>query len=104
MSAIEKYHDPDADCLLLHICTDEHFDYRSIHTFKNLCKDKLDREVHVTVDMIKTRYIDSSGMALLHCLQHWVDAPRVVVRVANCSPELRHIFTSCRLSQHLVFD
>lgn len=103
MSAIEKLED-HAEPMRLSISTAEHFDYRSIPVFKNLCKDKLDIDVEVVIDMTLTRYVDSSGMALLHCLQQWVRAPRVTVRLVNCNSQLRQILSRSRLSHHLLID
>ena len=103
MSAIESYQEhPDPVILQIHL--DEHFDYRSIHRFRNLCTEKLDGDAHVVVDMKATRYIDSSGVALLQCLQQWIDAPMVIVQVVNCCPELRRILTLSRLSATILID
>lgn len=90
--------------VVFRVCTDEHFDYRSIHTFKNLCNEKLDVAAHVVIDMQKTRYIDSSGVALLYCLQHWIKAPQVSVQVINCSPDMRCLLSLGRLAHHVQID
>ena len=57
-----------------------------------------------TVDMTHTRYVDSSGVALLHCLQHWIDAPMVVVRVINCHPNIYQILSASRLSHTILIN
>jgi anti-anti-sigma factor len=103
MIALESYLD-QPDPVLLEVSTDEHFDYRSIHRFKNLCTERLAGDAHVTVDMSHTRYIDSSGVALLHCLQHWIDAPMVVVRVINCCPDIHQILSCSRLSHTILIN
>ncbi len=99
-----KYADPAIQPQVFHITADEHLDYRSIHSFKNVCPRKLDTPAHVVIDMAHTRYVDSSGVALLHCLRHWVKAPLVTVQVVNCEPGMRRVLCTGRLAHHIQFD
>ncbi len=71
---------------VLNIELSEHFDYRSIHSFRRFCRERFDCETEVIIDMAATRYIDSSGVALLMCLYQWIKAPLVTVIVVNCAP------------------
>ena len=103
MTAVESY-DRHPEPILFRVGVDEHFDYRSIPTFKNLCNDKLDREALVIVDMARTHYADSSGIALLRCLNHWIRAPRVTVQVINCTPQMRRILSGCRLAENITIN
>jgi anti-anti-sigma factor len=103
MNTAENYIE-HPDPVVLKVELSEHFDYRSIHRFRNLCTEKMSTDVHVVVDMAATRYVDSSGVALLHCLQKWINAPMVIVQVVNCCPEMRRILSSSRLSHHILID
>ncbi len=103
MSAIEAYYQ-HPDPVVLRICLGEHFDYRSIHRFRNLCTETLEGDAHVIVDMAATRYVDSSGVALLQCLKQWIRAPMVTVQVINCCPQLRRMLTLSRLSSTVLID
>ena len=75
----------------LHIQLGEHFDYRSIHSFRQFSKERFKKDTEVIIDMAETRYIDSSGVALLLCLYQWVRAPEVIVTVINCNPVIENI-------------
>ena len=103
MNTAERY-DQGVQPLVFRISADVHLDYRSIPTFKNLCNDKLAVPAHVIVDLAKTRYIDSSGVALLHCLRHWINAPSVTLQVINCPPELRHCLSVGQLGHYIQVD
>ena len=92
------------EAVFLRMTLGEHFDYRSIHSFRNFCKEKLLVDAHVQIDMKHTRYVDSSGVALLHCLQQWIHAPLVVVQVINCRPEIRKILAQSRFFQNILLD
>lgn len=95
MSACAVYENqPSSVVLRVHL--GEHFDFRSIHSFRHLCTEKLEVTAEVIVDMSQTRYVDSSGAALLHCLQHWINAPAVDVQVINCCPDVRRILSLCK--------
>jgi anti-anti-sigma factor len=103
MAALESILD-QAHPVLLEVSTGEHFDYRSILVFKQLCTEKLEGDAHVIVDMTHTRYVDNSGIALLHCLQHWIDAPKVKVSVTNCRPEIYQILNCSRLLHNILIN
>ncbi|MEE8059010.1 MAG: STAS domain-containing protein [Pseudomonadales bacterium] len=103
MSASEAY-EKHPGSIVLRLSLGEHFDYRSIHTFRNLYTGKLQDNVYVVIDMAATRYVDSSGVALLHCLQYWINASIVTVQVINCCPELSRILTLSKLSPNIHVD
>lgn len=92
------------DHRVVNVDLDEHFDYRSIHHFKCLRGDKSEQWVEVVVDMSRTRFMDSSGVALLLCLFKWIKAPHVVVRISHCSPAIRSILQQSRGTQKLLID
>ena len=96
MSAKYSYQD-HPDPVILHLTVGEHFDYRSIHTFRNLYTEKLDCDAHVIIDMSSTRYADSSGVALIQCLQQWIKAPMVIIKIVNCRPNIRLLLTQAQL-------
>ena len=99
MSALESCSNDysSAYAHVFEITLEEHFDYRSIQQFRKLSTDKMQESVQVLVDMRATRYIDSSGIALLHCLRHWIRSPEVSVELLNCSAELRQILPLSKL-------
>lgn len=109
MSACQAYMDACQPVLgqstrkLLTIQLGEHCDYRSIHGFRALCRELYQQEVEVIVDMQRTRYMDSSGVALLHCLFHWVRAPKVYVNIAHCSPVMRELLSAACHSERFGF-
>ena len=82
----------------------EHFDYRSAHHFKQAYQGSLDEVMEVVVDMAVTRYIDSSGIALLIRLCHWVSQPACVVKVTHCRPAVRQILALARCEGRFVFE
>jgi len=82
---------------------DEHFDYRSIHTFRRSCPKEILSGMTVTIDMRATRYIDSSGVALLVSLYHQVRSDGVSVNVINCSADIRRILSICHLEDKFTF-
>lgn len=89
---------------VLTISLKEHFDYRSIHEFRTLCPSKMDCWVEVVIDMSKTRYMDSSGIALLLCLKKWINAPHVTLRVIHCNSEIRHILELSHCEDKITID
>jgi anti-anti-sigma factor len=82
----------------------EHFDYRSVHHFKQAYQGNLNNAIEVVVDMAFTRYIDSSGIALLMRLCHWVSHPECVVKVTHCRPAVRQILALARCEARFVFE
>jgi anti-anti-sigma factor len=82
----------------------EHFDYRSVHHFKQAYQGSLNEVMEVVVDMAFTRYIDSSGIALLVRLCHWVGQPACVVKVTHCRPAVRQILVLARCEGRFVFE
>jgi anti-anti-sigma factor len=84
------------DTLQIPVLLQEHFDYRSIAQFRNLCPKPINEPVNIVLDMAATRYIDSSGMALIMCLFQWVRAPQVSVQLINCSPAVRRLIELSR--------
>lgn len=82
---------------------DEHFDYRSIHTFRRSCPKEILSGMKVTIDMQATRYIDSSGVALLVSLYHQIRTEGVCVNVINCRPEVKRILSICHLEDKFTF-
>jgi anti-anti-sigma factor len=82
----------------------EHFDYRSVHHFKQAYQGNLNEVIEVVVDMAFTRYIDSSGIALLMRLCHWVSHPACVVKVTHCRPAVRQILALARCEGRFVFE
>jgi anti-anti-sigma factor len=85
---------PRNNCHRLSVELNEHFDFREIHSFRNFSKQRFEKAVDVVIDMSRTRYIDSSGVALLLCLYNWVRAPKVNVIAINCSPAITEILNS----------
>ena len=91
------------ETVILRLNLSEHFDFRSIHSFRNLYTEKSLSNVEVVVDMSATRYIDSSGIALLECLRHWIKAPKAtVVRITNCCPQLHEVLLLSKLSHTIA--
>lgn len=86
----------------LHIQLGEHFDFRSIHSFRQYSKERFEIDTEVIVDMSETRYIDSSGVALLLCLYQWVHAPHVTVSAVNCDPAIRHILAHSQCGEKII--
>jgi anti-anti-sigma factor len=82
----------------------EHFDYRSIHHFQQLYQGKLENVVEVVVDMAFTRYVDSSGIALLLCLYQWLSNPQSIVRITHCRPAVRQVLALARCDGKFIFD
>jgi anti-anti-sigma factor len=82
----------------------EHFDYPSVHHFKQAYQGNLNNAMEVVVDMAFTRYIDSSGIALLIRLCHWVGQPACVVKVTHCRPAVRQILALARCEARFVFE
>jgi anti-anti-sigma factor len=82
----------------------EHFDYRSVHHFKQAYQGNLNNAIEVVVDMAFTRYIDSSGIALLMRLCHWVSHPGCVVKITHCRPAVRQILVLARCEARFVFE
>jgi anti-anti-sigma regulatory factor len=60
--------------------------------------------MEVVVDMAFTRYIDSSAIALLIRLCHWVGQPACVVKVTHCRPAVRQILALARCEGRFVFE
>lgn len=103
MSAKDVSGQPD-NAIVFHVIADERLDYKSINCFKNLCPTRLEQPACVVIDMSNTRYADSSGLALLHCLQHWIKAPEVYVRLENCPDDIRRVLMLDRLAKHIEFS
>lgn len=102
MNACEAHGEPARRKLLM-IQLGEHCDYRSIHNFRALCRESFEREVEVIVDMKRTSYMDSSGVALLHCLFHWVRAPKVHISISNCNQALKTLLSKACHSERFTF-
>lgn len=86
------------------ITVGEHLDYRSIQCFRELCHERYQDDVEIHVDLSATRYVDSSGVALLLCLYQWMIAPHLQVRLQHCCAELREIFERARCADLLPID
>ena len=84
------------------IVLEEYVDYRCLPTFRRLSTDKMEESVVVKVNMSETRFIDSSGIALLHCLRHWIRSPDVSVHLLNCRDDLRHMLPSSKLHSSIT--
>jgi anti-anti-sigma regulatory factor len=82
----------------------EHFDYRSIHSFKRVYQRGLVDTSEVVVDMAFTRYIDSSGIALLLCLFQWLGHPASVIRITHCRPSIRQILALAKCEGRFAFE
>ena len=82
----------------------EHFDYRSIHQFKQCYRHRLSGVAEVVVDMAFTRYIDSSGIALLLSLYHWLGSPTAIVKITHCRPTMKQILVVARCDNRFVFE
>jgi anti-anti-sigma factor len=102
MSACEAYQGNAKQ--QLHIQLGEHFDFRSIHSFRQYSKEQFAKETEVVVDMQSTRYIDSSGVALLLCLFQWVHAPHVTVSAINCNPAIKHILLMSQCGDKVIIN
>ncbi len=90
-------------CQRVTIQLPEHFDYRSIHTFRQLYQRALSAEEEVVVDMAFTRYLDSSGIALLLCLHQWLKHPAGTVKINHCRADLRQILKLGRCENKFLF-
>jgi anti-anti-sigma factor len=55
----------------------------------------------VEFDLSKTRMIDSSGLGLLMATYNTLSAAGGSLQVSNVDPELRELFQSMRLNQHI---
>lgn len=89
---------------LVTIVLEEHFDFRSINSFRAQCCGKYKENVDVVIDMSATRYMDSSGVALLLCLYQWVRAPKVKVYISNCHSDIRDILSRSRLGGKFILE
>ena len=98
--AVDRYSSRDRVTIQLA----EHFDYRSVHHFKQSYQGNLNDALEVVVDMAFTRYIDSSGIALLMRLCHWVTHPACVVKVTHCRPSVRQILVLAKCEGRFVFE
>jgi anti-anti-sigma factor len=95
----------DTQCnKLLTIELEEHFDFRFINSFRSQCCGKYNEDVDVVIDMLATRYMDSSGVALLLCLYQWVKAPKVEVYISNCHNDIRDILLRSRVAGKFILE
>ncbi len=101
MSASEAINKEDSRQRLV-IELEEHFDFRSIHRFRSYCTQRFEGDTEIIIDMDATRYIDSSGIALLLCLYQWVRAPKVEVTVVNCSPSIKHLLIKSHCGEKIL--
>lgn len=84
------------------IALDERFDYSSVDPFTRLKHRKHDCPVEVVVDMSATRFIDSSGIALLFCLLHWIKSPALKITVTNAAPDIKVLLGKARHGDKLT--
>ena len=82
----------------------ECFDYTAIDPFSQLKNTLHSCPIEVVIDMHRTRCIDSSGIALLFCLWHWIKAPEVSVRVINATSAIAGQLKSGLHGSKLIID
>ncbi|MEH6557214.1 MAG: STAS domain-containing protein [Oceanicoccus sp.] len=99
---IHEFSHDHGDSVVFTLSLEETFDYRAIGQFRGLSTDKMDNNVLVLLDMTRTRFVDKTGISLLHCLQHWIRAPLVVVQLLNCHPQIRQSLSESQLHPSII--
>ncbi len=87
----------------LRIVIDGRFDY-NVHTdFKDSYRN-LSPEIRYVIELSQATYIDSSALGMLLLLREYAGENDADIRLLNCSPDLRKIFSVSNMDKIFVME
>jgi anti-anti-sigma factor len=80
------------------------FDFNLVQAFRDSYMNEENRAKHYVVDLSEVGYIDSSALGMMLNMKKFLEASNGAIRIANCQPNLKKIFTIAHFDRMFKLD
>lgn len=80
------------------------FDFNLVQAFRDSYMNNDNRGDHYVVDLSEVGYIDSSALGMMLNMKKFLEADNGAIRISNCQPNLKKIFTIAHFDRMFRLD
>ncbi len=80
------------------------FDFRLVQEFREAYSGINNPNATVIIDMHDAEYMDSSALGMLLNMQKKLDMDRSRIRIINCRPHIKKVFTISRFDKKFTIE